>query len=56
MRARDVVRVRYFRRGWDEDRGDLYASWETSTYYLALDDEGTARVQVEVYANGTVIA
>lgn len=48
--------MRYFRRGWDEDRGDEYASWGTSTFYLALDDEGYAHVQVEAYADGTVIA
>ncbi|MFI6603527.1 hypothetical protein ACIBHX_45475 [Nonomuraea sp. NPDC050536] len=48
--------MRYFRRDWDEDRGDEYASCGTSTFYLALDDEGYAHVQVEVYANGAVIA
>lgn len=48
--------MRYFRREWDEDRGDQYASWGTSTFYLALDDEGYAHAQVEVYADGTVIA
>ncbi|TMR23955.1 hypothetical protein ETD86_06415 [Nonomuraea turkmeniaca] len=48
--------MRYFRRRWDEDRGDQYASWGTSTSYLALDEEGYAHVQVEAYANGTVIA
>ncbi|MFF5206085.1 hypothetical protein [Streptosporangium sp. NPDC000396] len=48
--------MRYFRRPWDEDRGDEYASWGTSTFYLALDDEGYAHAQIEVYANGTVLA
>ncbi|KAB8181418.1 hypothetical protein [Microbispora catharanthi] len=48
--------VRYFRRGWDEDRGDEYAHWGTCTFYLALDPEGYAHVQVEAYAGGTVIA
>ncbi|SNS37405.1 hypothetical protein SAMN05216276_1008130 [Streptosporangium subroseum] len=43
-------------RRWDEDRGGEYASWGTSTFYPALDEEGYAHVQVEVYANGTVIA
>ncbi|MEU8109107.1 hypothetical protein AB0C18_35915 [Nonomuraea muscovyensis] len=48
--------VRYFRRPWDEDRGDEYASWGTSIFYLSIDDTGTARQQVEVYANGVVLA
>ncbi|MGV9303795.1 hypothetical protein ACWDLG_10520 [Nonomuraea sp. NPDC003727] len=48
--------VRYFRRPWDEGRGDEYASWGTSTFYLAVDDTGTAHQQVEVYANGVVLA
>ncbi|WP_432932161.1 hypothetical protein ACQPZZ_13805 [Microbispora sp. CA-135349] len=41
---------------WDEDRGDEYAHWGTCTFYLALDHEGYAHVQVEAYADGTVIA
>ncbi|MFJ2033670.1 hypothetical protein [Streptosporangium sp. NPDC087985] len=54
--GKDTGEVRYFRRGWNEDRGDQYASWGTSTFYLALDAEGDAHVQVEVYVNGIVIA
>jgi hypothetical protein len=57
LRGEDTSGVRFFRRGWDEeDRGDQYASWGTSTYYLALDGEGYAHVQVVAYADGTVIA
>jgi hypothetical protein len=48
--------VRFFRREWDENRGDQFANWGTSTLYLALDGEGHAHVQVEAYADGTVIA
>ena len=48
--------MRYFRRLWDEDRGDEYAAWGTSTYYLAIDSAGEIRQQVEVYANGNVLA
>ncbi|MEU4225200.1 hypothetical protein AB0F17_12950 [Nonomuraea sp. NPDC026600] len=48
--------MRHFRRPWDEDRGDEYASWGTSIYYLSIDDTGTARQQVEMYANGVVLA
>lgn len=48
--------MRYFRRQWDEDRGGEYAHWGTSTYYLAMDSAGDIRQQVEVYANGNVLA
>ncbi|GAA2289914.1 hypothetical protein GCM10010149_40960 [Nonomuraea roseoviolacea subsp. roseoviolacea] len=48
--------MRYFRRPWDEDRGDEYASWGTSVFYLAIDATGTAHQQVEVYANGVILA
>ncbi|MGP3931334.1 hypothetical protein [Nonomuraea sp. KM88] len=48
--------VRYFRRPWDDDRGDRYAGWGTSVCYLAIDGAGTARQQVEVYANEVVLA
>lgn len=48
--------VRYFRRPWDDDRGDEYASWGTSMFYLAIDNTGTVRQQVEVYASGVALA
>lgn len=47
--------MRYFRRPWDEDRGDAYASWGTSVFYLAVDASGDVRRQVEVYASGVVL-
>lgn len=48
--------MRYFRRPWDDDRGDEYASWGTSMFYLAIDNTGTVRQQVEVYASGVALA
>ncbi|MEV4167512.1 hypothetical protein [Nonomuraea dietziae] len=48
--------MRFFRRPWDEERGDQYSSWGWSTFYLAIDDTGTAHQQVIVYANGVVLA
>ncbi|TMR98363.1 hypothetical protein EJK15_13545 [Nonomuraea basaltis] len=47
--------VRFFRRPWDDDRGDEFASWGTSVFYLAVDASGEVRRQVEVYASGVVL-
>ncbi|GAA4556564.1 hypothetical protein [Planotetraspora kaengkrachanensis] len=48
--------MRYFRRPWDESRGDEYDSWGTCLYFVAVDDQGDAHEQIEVYANGNVLA
>ncbi|WP_206060829.1 hypothetical protein [Nonomuraea basaltis] len=47
--------MRFFRRPWDDDRGDEFASWGTSVFYLAVDASGEVRRQVEVYASGVVL-
>jgi hypothetical protein len=44
--------VRYFRRRWDEDRGDEYASWGPATYYFEVDDDLYPTRQLEVYERG----
>lgn len=35
---------RFFRRAWDESRGDRYDGWGTSDWYFELDDEGYPRM------------
>lgn len=47
--------MRFFRRPWDDDRGDEFASWGTWVFYLAVDASGDVRRQVEVYASGVVL-
>jgi hypothetical protein len=48
--------MRYFRRHWDESRGDAFDAWGPATYFLeALPDGGVTR-QVQVYADGHVLA
>ena len=47
--------ARYFKRLWDEPRGDAYDSWGTSWWYLELDSSGWASRQLEFYANGTIL-
>ena len=43
---------RYFRRRWDESRGDEHASWGGATYYFDTDMALMATRQVEEYDNG----
>lgn len=47
--------MRYFKRPWDEPRGDEFDRWGTSTWYLEVGDDGYPSRQVEVYADGTVL-
>lgn len=46
---------KYYRRHWDEDRGDEYAVWGTCTYLFAVDGEGWPQRQIEVYDDRTVL-
>ena len=48
--------MRYFKRPWDEDRGDEYASWGTPLWYFEVDDLWEVVRQLEVYASGAVLA
>jgi hypothetical protein len=43
---------RYFRRQWDEARGDDHAPWGQATYFFETDEQLVARRQVEVYDAG----
>jgi hypothetical protein len=44
--------VRYFKRKWDETRGDQYDSWGTSIYYFEVGSDGYPIRQIEIYENG----
>lgn len=43
---------RYFRRQWDEDRGNDHASWGQATYYFETDEVLVASRQIEIYDGG----
>jgi hypothetical protein len=47
--------VRYFRRRWNETRGDRHDAWGHSWWHFATDEDGVVRKQVEVYDNGCVL-
>jgi len=39
----------WFRRRWEEPRGDSFDSWGPATYYFETGDDGWPTRQVEVY-------
>jgi len=43
---------RYFRRQWDDVRGDDHRDWGPATYYFETDDALNASRQLEVYSGG----
>ena len=47
--------MHYFKRHWDERRGDEYDDWGTSTWYFETEPDMWPTRQIEVYANGKVL-
>ena len=45
----------YFKRTWDEPRGDVHNDWGTSVWYFETAADLWPTRQMEVYANGTVL-
>ena len=52
--AADVAR-RWFKRRWDESRGDQFDSWGASTYFFEVGDDGWPTRQVEIYDDGPTL-
>jgi len=42
----------YFKRPWEQTRGDNYDHWGTSIWYFEAKDNGEVIRQIEVYENG----
>jgi len=49
------VPLRYFKRRWDESRGDEHDSWGPSTWYFEVGDDGYPVRQLEQYDGGAVL-
>jgi hypothetical protein len=47
--------VKYYRRSWEQCRGDDYEHWGTSVWFFEIGDDLFPARQVEVYADGTVL-
>ena len=43
---------KYFKRNWDEVRGDEYDSWGKSIWYFEVGTNGFPLKQIELYENG----
>ena len=49
------MQLRWFRRRWEEFRGDRFASWGAATYLFEVGPDGWPVRQVEVYDNGPTL-
>jgi len=47
--------TRFFRRRWDESRGDAFNAWGPATYLFEVDDAGWPIRQIEAYDAGPVL-
>lgn len=48
--------MNYYRRPWDETRGDDYSDWGTSTWFFEIGEDGYPARQLELYENGKALA
>jgi hypothetical protein len=46
---------KYYRRGWDESRGDAWDSWGRCVYLFEVGADGRAMRQVEQYEGGPTL-
>ncbi|MDZ7879657.1 MAG: DUF5071 domain-containing protein [Saprospiraceae bacterium] len=44
----------YYKRFWNETRGDMYEAWGTSWWYFETNTEGVILKQLEEYENGII--
>ncbi len=49
------MKDRFYRRRWDDTRGDEFDHWGHSVWYFEVDDDGWPVRQVEVYDFGPVL-
>ena len=47
--------MNYFKHFWNDDRGDEYSSWGTSTWYFETNDCHDILKQIEIYQNDKVL-
>lgn len=46
---------RYYKRFWDENRGDEFSEWGTSLWFFEIDEKGFVMRQMEIYQSGIVL-
>lgn len=47
--------MKYYKKKWDETRGDEYDNWGTSIWYFEIDEKGYPNKQIEEYENGKIL-
>lgn len=47
--------MRYFKRYWDESRGDEHDAWGCAWWYFETDDTGVVVRQIEIYDAGPTL-
>lgn len=47
--------MNYYKRNWNETRGDQYDSWGKSIWYFETGNNGEVLRQIEAYENGKVL-
>lgn len=47
--------MNYYKRNWDESRGDKYDDWGSSVWYFETEPDLSVTRQIEVYANGKIL-
>ncbi|MBC8754757.1 hypothetical protein H2O64_08750 [Kordia sp. YSTF-M3] len=47
--------MNYFKRNWNESRGDEYDNWGKSIWFFETNSNGEVLRQMEVYENGKVL-
>lgn len=47
--------MRYFKRRWDESRGDQFDAWGQSWWFFETDDQGNVTRQMEAYEQGRTL-
>ncbi|MBT2248824.1 hypothetical protein JHV56_08965 [Arthrobacter sp. BHU FT2] len=47
--------IQYYRRRWNESRGDAFFSWGPATYYFEVGEDGWPTRQIEVYDSGPTL-
>ncbi|CAM1369729.1 hypothetical protein [Tenacibaculum xiamenense] len=47
--------MKYFKRNWNETRGDQYDSWGKLIWFFETDINGEVLRQIEAYENGKVL-
>ena len=45
----------YYRRPWDEPRGDEFDAWGTSLWFFEVGSDGFPTRQLELYASGVAL-